>query len=1729
MNHAPDPSAAAPLHELVARRAASAADAPAVVVGERTLTYGELDRDANRLAHLLLRTGAGPDAPVGVLLRRGTRLAVALLAVWKAGAAYVPLDPGHPPARTAALLADTGATVVVTGPDPAEATGGATGTEGTEGTQEADGAGGGGRGAGFHVPGVRVVRLDADRTVLDGLPDYAPAVRVTGDHPAYVLHTSGSTGRPKGVVVGHAGLANQVGWRVRTHGIGAGDRVLHKTPLTFDAAGWEIFAPLIGGGTVVMAPDGAERDPALLVRTVDEQRVTVLQVVPSVLRMLVDEPGRLDRTALRLLSSGGEQLHAELVQRFLDRVEDGEAEVEVWNTYGPTECSNEVTGHRFDPVQSTGPVPIGRPLPGIRVLVAGPDGHPVEPGERGELYVGGIGLAHGYLGRPGLTAERFVPDPDGPAGARLYRTGDLVRQRADGGLEYLGRTDHQVKVNGVRIEPGEVEAALAGHPALLESAVAPFTAPGGTRLAAYLRHRPDACAPTPDELRAFLAGRLPETHLPAAYLTVADFPRTSSGKLDRSALPAPDTSGNPAAAPTTETERLVADVWRELFGTDDIGVHDDFFRLGGSSLQLTRLANRLRAATGRAVELSRLLRATTVAAQARLITEGAADGTDPAEAPPVRPVPRGGPLPLSLGQRRLWLLERIEPHGREWVTGLFLRVPATDDEALVRRALGELRARHEALRTRFVADGGQGGEPVQIIDPPAPMELRTATAPRTAVGAVVEADAERGFDLERGPVVRALLITEPDDAPSSGTWSAPGGSEPPRSPDAPDRRLVLLMHHIVGDGWSATVLREDFHRILDALRAGHRPELPELPVQYADYAVWQRNRLSDDLVARELAHWRAVLDGAAPLALRTDRPRPPARDARGALVPFTVPAPVADALGEVGRRGGATPFMVLLTAFATLLARYTAQWDVVIGTPVAGRERPEIENVVGFFLNSLVLRCPLDGSLAFEQALDRVRDVCKEAFGHQELPFEELVAELAPERDLSRTPLYQVAFDYHDERLTGSAADAADLDAVTAVSSVAKTDLTLYMRKQADGTVVGALEYATSLFEHSTVERLAGHFQRLLASVATDPLGRLDTLDMLPVEERDALARRNRTPAPEVTASVPELFARRAAAVPHATALVAGDATRTFVELDAHAGRLARRLRALGAGPESVVGVLLDRDLDLPAALLAVWRAGGAYLPLDPSFPPDRIGRVLADAGADVLVTRASHRERIAPVFTGRFVVTDEEPPVYPDPDPDPESEPAPAPDLDGLAYVIYTSGSTGRPKGVQITHRGLSNHVRWAVEELASRGTGGGAVFSSVAFDLVVPNLWAPLLAGRPMRLLPQDLDLAALGELLVAGAPYSFLKLTPGHLEILASRLTPERTAGLAELVVVAGEALPVRQADRWARALGPGRLINEYGPTEASVGTTVHPVTAPVTGESVPIGRPLPGVTVHVLDDRMRPVPVGVVGELYVGGTGVARGYGGRPDLTAECFVPDPYGPAGARLYRTGDLVRLLPGGDVDFVGRRDGQVKIRGHRVETGEIKSVLDDHPAVRDSVVITVDDASGRASLAAYWVPVPGAGDPGELRETLVAHCASRLPDHMVPSALAPIASVPLNANGKLDRAALPHPDREAPDDAVAPRGVVEERIAEMFEDLLGGPAGAHSHFFREGGNSILAIRLIAEIQQTFDIDFPTRAVFEGSTVAELAQVVEAEVRAEIDRMSQEDLETWHRAESEEG
>ncbi|HKT03200.1 MAG TPA: amino acid adenylation domain-containing protein, partial [Rugosimonospora sp.] len=1491
---------------------------------------------------------------------------------------------------------------------------------------------------------LREINLDAlDLDAVAALP--VPEVEVDPLDAAYVLYTSGSTGTPKGVVVTCAGIANRVAWAVGRHGLGPGDRVLQKTALTFDAHCWEVFGPLACGATVVLAPEGAERDPAALMSTVEHERITVLQVVPSVLRLLVEEPGWARCRELRLLFSAGEALHAELVHQVLAQA----PWVAVWNTYGPTECAIDVTAYRFDPAQRSGPVPIGRPLDELSVLLLDEEGLLVPPGVTGELYAAGPGVARGYLGRPDLTAARFVPHPYGEPGERLYRTGDLARWRSDGVLEYLGRGDDQVKVNGVRIEPHEIEAVLAAHPGLRGAVVLPVSAPDGSyRLAAYVTgpEVPDAAG-----LRGYLRDRLPETHLPAVFVALDAFPLNASGKVDRAALPVPGSEPAPRA-PASPTEELVAEVWRELLKVDAVGAADDFFALGGTSLQLTRLANRLRTRTGQQIPLRGLFGATTVEAQARLLEPAAADA--------IPRLPRDGrPLPLSAGQRRLWYLEQLEPGRAEWVSPLLLRVPAQRSGAEVRRALAALVARHEILRTRY---SDVDGEPVAVLAEPGPVELREAElAPD-----LLATEFGRGFDLATGPVLRALLAYAPGE----------------------DHLLVLSVHHIALDGWSSVLLERE----LRALLAG--AELPEPPLQYADYAAWQRGRSSD----AELAYWRGALAGVEPLPLPTDRPRRPVRDPRGAMVPVRIPADLARAATELGRRHGATPFMVVLTAYATLLARYAGRWDVPVGVPVAGRNRPELEQVVGFLLNSVVVRADLAGSLPFEQALARVAASTRDALAHQEVPFDRLVEALEPARDPSRTPLYQAAFDLHDDQLTGSVSDEADVAAFARAWRTAHTDLTLYQRRAADGSYTGYLEYATALFDESTVERLAGYLVRLLRAAVADPRVPLAELSILdPAELEFLLDTRNATAAPRDGAYLPELIEARAAATPDAVAVSQGGRRMSYVELVDRARRTAGCLRARGVRRGDRVAVLLDPGPELLATLLGVWFAGAAYVPLDPGYPAERVGYVVADAGAAVAVTQPAYAAR----FAGSTVVMDA----------DAAGRPLSRVDTGGrdLAYVIYTSGSTGRPKGVMVEHEGVTNHVLWAAAELAGRGTGGAPLCSSVAFDLVVPALWAPLACGQAVHVPPAGTDLAGLGAWLASAAPFSFVKLTPGHLEVLTHQLTADQARSLAGVLVVAGEQFGTGLLSRW-RALDPDTpVINEYGPTEASVGSTVYPVPAAPAGDWLPIGGALPNVTTYVLDAGLRPVPVGVVGELYVGGTGVARGYAGRPEQTARCFVPDPYrAEPGARMYRSGDLARVLPDGNVSFLGRVDGQVKVRGYRIEPGEIEAVLREHPGVRAAAVLV--DGAEQPRLVAYVVSdVDGA--------ELVAYCAARLPAYLVPAACVPVPAIPLNANGKVDRRALPEvaPAATAP---AAPANPLEERIAGMLADLLGRPVGADQDFFAAGGNSIHAIQLIARVQGEFGVTLPVRTVFEGPTVALLAAAVEELVAAEIEQMSDQEV-----------
>ncbi|MFY1691593.1 amino acid adenylation domain-containing protein [Plantactinospora sp. WMMB782] len=1682
---ATDAGSANILPALVARQVAATPDAVAVLAGDVEVTYAELDRRANRLARHLRDLGVGPDALVGVCLPRGVELVVALLGVWKAGAGYLPLSPDHPREWASWVLTDTGAGIVLTGSAHAGLVAGT---------------------------GARVVTLDDLGTVLAGLSDQAPVNPAGGDHLAYAIYTSGSTGRPKGVMISHAAIANRVDWAVRQHGLGPADRVLQKTALTFDAACWEFFAPLVSGGTVVLAPVGAERDPAALVRAIHRHGVTVFQGVPSVLRLVAEEPGWRDCTSLRLLFSAGEPLHAELCRRLTDGLK-----VTLWNTYGPTECAIDVTAHPYDPALPTGPVPIGRPLANLRVLVLDGNGDPVPVGVAGELHAGGVGVARGYLGRPDLTAEKFVPDPYGPAGSRLYRTGDLVRWRADATLEYIGRLDHQVKVNGVRIEPGEVESALVAHPDVSAAVVlAVEAAEGGKRLVGYVTGER---VPAADRLRTFLRDRLPDPMIPAAFVALPEFPLNSSGKVDRAALPAPKTAAEdgrpPYVAPRTTAERMVAQAWAELLKVDRVGAHDDFFTLGGSSLLLTRLANQLRSASGSKVALRGLFAAPTVEQQAKLIAVPSDDG------PPLLPVHRIGPLPLSFGQRRLWFLDRLEPGNTEWVAPLFVRLGPEVDQRTVRRALDLVAGRHEILRTRYVEDGG---EPRQLVDPPSPVELRVVEADSADLETVFRSEFERGFDLATGPVWRALLVRFPGvptrTPPTSVRIPATAGRAP-----AGESVLLLTLHHIACDGWSSVVLERELREICASVLAGRDPELPAQPVQYPDFASWQRGWLTEQVLAAELAYWRKTLDGLGPLDLPTDRPRPARRNPRGALAPFTIPTELATAVRDLGRRHGASPYMTMLTAFSTLLARYAGNWDVAVGTPVAGRNRPELENMVGFFLNSLVLRPNLGPGMRFEEALEATREVCRAAFAHQTLPFEQLVDDLQPDRDMSRTPLFQAAFDLHDEGLTGGAVRSDDLAAFTEAWQVAKTDLTLFVRVQADGTMLGALEYATALFDRSTVDRIGGHLVRLLQAVTADPELRLGTVDFLdPLDELVGTGRTDpfRTGTPD--RCLHQVFEERVLLAPDAVAVTFEDVSLTYAEVNARANRLAHRLRASGAGPESLVGVCLERGIDLVPALLGVLKSGAAYLPLDPAQPVDRLGFMVGDAGAPVVVTQSSLVDTVAGFFDGELLVLDDE-----DLSGLPADNPAAVSHPEDLIYVIYTSGSTGRPKGVCLTHANVfrlfdttRQHYRFSAEDV-------WPLFHSYAFDVSVWELWGALLYGGRLVVVPREVTRLPdeFLDLLVAER-VTVLNQTPSAFRSLVgfTRDGDPRLDRLAlRAVVFAGEKLEMAELAPWTDRFGLDRpaLLNMYGITETTVHSTFHQVRAQdITDPGNPVGYPLGDLRIYLLDGYGNLVPVGVPGEIHVGGPGVARGYLKRPELTAQRFVPDPFaGVPGARMYRSGDLARRRPDGGLDFLGRIDDQVQIRGYRVELGEIETVLAAHPGIRDAVVRTDEPEPGQPRIVAYYVP---DSDAAPTVPELAGYCGKRLPDYMVPGAFVPLAKIPLTANGKLDRRALPAPGRtatgaDAPDH-VAPNGPVEERIAEIWAELLDVDAGTQTNFFTVGGHSILAVRLASRIQEEFEIDLPVRTVFERPTIARIAEAVEERIRAEIDELSESDLLT---------
>ncbi|MFJ7148862.1 amino acid adenylation domain-containing protein [Streptomyces sp. NPDC100445] len=1680
---APEGRTGQTLPELFAAQAARTPDAVAVTgPGGDRLTYRELDERSDRLARVVAGHGAGPEHLVAVALPRGVELIVALLAVLKAGAAYLPLEPAHPAERIAGTLRDARPTLLLTT---------------TEVRLPAPAAG---------HPGPLRVDLDTDAAAT--APAAAPRPALTPDHPAYVIYTSGSTGRPKGVVVPHRNVVRLLDRTDAWFRFGPDDVWTLFHSIAFDFTVWELWGALLRGGRLVVVPHDVTRSPDAFLDLLAAERVTVLNQTPSAFQQLMradaDRPRPL---ALRHVVFGGEALD---IGRLGDWYARHPHTPRLVNMYGITETTVHVTYQELDRerVAAGGDSVIGRAIPDLRVYVLDSALRPVPAGVPGELYVAGPGLARGYLDRPALTAGRFVACPYGVPGERMYRTGDLGRWRSDGTLVHLGRADEQVQLRGFRIELGEIATVLGRHPRLAEVAVlAREDRPGDLRLVAYVvPHEPETASHEPEtaphepgavrgdpelaaELRAFAAERLPEHMVPAAVVRLPALPLTANGKLDRRALPAPAYVTS-ARAPRIPEEGTLCAVFASVLGLERVGADDDFFALGGHSLLATRIVNRVRAELGAELEVRDLFEAPSPAALAGRLRTAAPDR------PALAARPRPAVVPLSYAQQRLWFVERLGAPGGLYAIPLAVRLTGPLDVPALHAALRDLVTRHEALRTVFPARTGPGavGPAEQRVLAPAdaPVPLPTDHVTEAGLPAALAAEVARGFDLETEIPLRARLFA-----------LGPG-----------QHVLLLVLHHIAGDRWSLTPLVRDLTAAYAARGAGHAPDPAPLPVTYTDFTLWQRELLGDgdrphSGLSRLLAYWRKALDGLPEeLALPRDAPRGARAGHRGGTARATLPEASAARLRRCAAEWNASPFMVLQAALAALLTRLGAGTDIPLGTPVAGRGDERLDDVVGMFVNTLVLRTDTSGDPGLRDLVERVRERDLAAYRHQDLPFEKLVEVLAPERSMARHPLFQVMF-AHQQELPAVAAGPAGLTVrpEEVPSATAKWDLFFQFSDAGPGLEL-ALEYSADLFEPATARRIADACVRLLGAALADPGCPLSRLELLGAAERDALlargTRRTGTPATTVT----ELAARRAAATPDAVALVhrdaAGRLTRTsHGELHRAAGRLAHLLAARGVGRGDLVALCLERGPDTVTALLAIALTGAAYLPLDPAHPAERIRDTLADAGARLLLTQDSLAARCA-----RAAGPGTEPLVLDAPAtrtalaalpghaPD-----VPAPRPDDLLYVIHTSGSTGRPKGVAVSHRAAVRLVH-GLPELACTPDDTFLYFAPVAFDASTFEIWTPLVHGARLAVCPPGpAGPEALGAFLrEAGVTVAFL--TTQFVNAVAD--TRPRALAPLRALLTGGETHSRDHLDRLRAALPDTTVHNVYGPTEVTTFATLQDTAAATDAPAgVPIGLPVGDTSAYVLDETLRPVPPGVVGELYLAGPGLARGYLHRPALTAGRFVACPYGEPGARMYRTGDLVRWDVRGRLDHVGRADQQVKIRGYRIEPGEIERRLTAHPAVARAAVLAPTGPDGVRQLVAYVVPAPGAPapEPAELRR----HLSRVLPPYMVPGAYVPLPELPTTVNGKLDVAALPaapaRPDGPA---ARAPRTDAERRLCAAVTEVLGVHAGPDDAFFPLGGDSLKAIRLVNAAARA-GLRISLAAVFEHRTLEALAASADAD------------------------
>ncbi|WP_353931424.1 non-ribosomal peptide synthase/polyketide synthase [Okeanomitos corallinicola TIOX110] len=1646
------------LHQLFEEQVKTTPDFIAVEFGEQQLTYQQLNSRANQLANYLISLGVKADVVVGICVQRSLEMIVGILAILKAGGAYLPLDPEYPIERLQFMVEDANIPVLI-----------------TQTSLKSQ----------FNQYQGHTICVDTDLSVISQYSEENTNPQVKSENLGYVIYTSGSTGKPKGVAMSQLALANLIFWHVDELKVTSEKRTLQFSPLSFDASFHEMFTAWHSGGTLVLITEEMRLDAVALLGFIEENRIHRLFIPFVGLQQIAEVAVSREffTSHLQEIITAGEQLQiTPSIAQWLSKLTNN---CTLHNHYGPSE-THVVTTYTLTGTVETWPLlpPIGRPIANTQVYILDKQLQPVPVGVPGELYIGGVALANGYLNRPELTAERFTINPF-DENSRLYKTGDLVKYLPDGNIEFLGRIDNQVKIRGFRIELGEIEAVLSQYEDVEGCcAIAREDIPGDKRLVAYVV---GANTLTSSNLRQFLQGKLPEYMLPTAFVILAEMPQTPSGKVDRRALPAPDVQSEITetyVAPRTATEEILTLIWAEVLKIERVGITDNFFELGGHSLLATQIVSRISSSFQIEIPLKNIFTAPTIEQQAQIIEQTQKKQTK-TQKTPIKPRIEKTEIPLSYGQQRLWFIDKLEPNSASYNLPAALKLQGELSIEALEKSFQTIINKHESLRTNIKEIAGK---PQQIIHQKTNWKISTIDIKALSIEqqqketkAIINQQTNQLFNLEKDSLIRATLIklTETENI------------------------FTLCMHHIISDGWSMGVFIEELVTIYNSYIQGKETELKPLPIQYADFAIWQRNWLQGEVLEQQINYWSKQLENAPTfLPLPTDRPRPAVQTFAGAYQEFTISKELTNELQKVSKEQGVTLFMTLLAAYNTLLYRYTGQTDILVGTPIANRNRKEIESLIGFFVNTLVLRTELSGNSKFSEILNKTRSTALSAYAHQDLPFEMLVEALEIERDLSHSPLFQAVFALQNAPISEIELTGLKTNLLPIETATAKFDLTLSIEQTETG-LIGGWEYNTDLFDSSTINRMTGHFINLLSAIVENPQTEINQLPILTAtEKQQLLIDWNKTETEnKIEKTITQLFTEQVEKTPNAVAVVFENQQLTYSELNNKANQLAHYLISLGVKADILVGICVERSLEMIIGQLGILKAGASYLPIDPEYPTERIKFILEDTKINILLTQQNLKQKIQNNQTQTTCLDTEWEKINQQNQKNPHKEIT----SNHLAYVIYTSGSTGTPKGVEITHQGLTNLINWHQKQFKITTADKATQLAGTGFDAAVWETWPYLTAGATLHLVRKEILVSPeqLQKWLTENQITISFVPTPITQELLKLDWKKEKTK--LRYLLTGGDKLTQNPTNKI-----PFQVINNYGPTENTVVTTSC-ILETQKQTSPSIGKPIDNTKVYILDSNLQPVPVGVAGELHIAGTGLARGYLNRPELTAEKFIPNPFDNGKTKLYKTGDLVRYLTDGNIEYLGRSDNQVKIRGFRIEIGEIETALNQNENVQTSVVVVREDKPGYKKLVAYIVSETKLKTK-ELRKYL----KSKLPEYMIPSNFVYLENLPLTPNGKIDRRALPEPktNTEIEKKYIAPKTEIETKLAEIWQQVLGiEKIGINDNFFELGGDSILSIQIIAKAKQQ-GIEITLKQLFANQTIGELAAVAGTIKTLEIEQVT---------------